>query len=77
MYRKPWIGPDLRIYHGQRVSVDDVYDWCRRGPYMMTFSQTVKIVRRDDRSTAAFGGDIDIWPAFVEQLRAIALVVSA
>jgi hypothetical protein len=44
---------------------------------MMTFSQTVKIVRRDDRSTAAFGGDIDIWPAFVEQLRAIALVVSA
>jgi hypothetical protein len=73
------IAPDLRIYLGRPVCEDAVYEWCRRAPYLLSWTgsdRRAQVVRRDTESEAVTRDSTPMWPAFVERLRAVALIVS-
>lgn len=75
---------DLRIYRGQPVGEDDVYEWCRRAPYLLRWSgvdhgrlhRRAEVVRRDTDLVAASRDELPLWPAFVMRVRTVALLVS-
>jgi hypothetical protein len=76
--------PCLRIYRGQQVPIDVVFDWCRRAPYHLRWSVVGPVLVRGELRLPLDGGTdvttghaIELFPAFVERVRAVALLVSA
>lgn len=75
---------DLEIYNGQPTDDATVWDWCRMAPYYMQYTgapTTVNLCMRgsgmDSCNRAASGWlEVEIFPAFVERLRALALVLT-
>ena len=68
----------VRIYRGQPVSEDDVYEWCRRAPYLLRWTGAPGGAEVERRSgpVVASRDDLSMWPAFVMRVRTVALLVS-
>lgn len=76
---------DLEIYNGQPTDDASVWDWCRMAPYFMQYTgapTTVNLCKRGDpgwglaescEAVASGWLEVEIFPAFVERLRALAL----
>lgn len=73
---------DLEVYNGEPTDDFGVVWWCSLSPYrLMSYSDPPRIVhyvvaRRVDGPLASGWLEIEIFPAYVERLRALALLLT-